>query len=164
MLVDLQRDLMHTEHVCFLSIYKEISLGTYKPTNLTPEDKWIYFWYNFLIGSMQWKILSAKPNIQKKFFLKCLPNQRRQNNCGSQIKTIIFKDSSRIPRAYSCIRSINDCPLNATGASPSHQMCVVLVVKSQQGGYDITDKWHTYTPFELRSWRRLLRAPWTARR
>ena len=43
MLVDLQRDLMHTEHVCFLSIYKEISLGTYKPMNLSAEDKWIYF-------------------------------------------------------------------------------------------------------------------------
>ena len=125
MSVDLQRDWMHTENVCFLSIYKEISLGTYKPTNLTAEDKWIYFWYNFFIGSVQWKILSAKPNIQKKnFFLKCLPDQIRQNNCGSQVKTIIFKDSSRIPRAYSCIRSINDYPFNATGASPSHQMCV----------------------------------------
>ena len=33
---------MHTEHVCFLSIYKERSLETYKPTNLTAEDKWIY--------------------------------------------------------------------------------------------------------------------------
>ena len=131
MLVDLQRDWMHTEHVSFLSIYKEISPGTYKPTNLTAEDKWIYFWYNCLLGSMLWKILSAQPNIQKKkkerkeiIIVKCLPNQRRQNNCGSQVKTIGFNDSSRTPRAYSFLRSINDCPLNTTGASPSHQMCV----------------------------------------
>ena len=40
----------------------------------------------------------------------------------------------------------------------------VLVVKSQQGEYDITDKWHTYMPFKLWCWRRLLRVPWTARR
>ena len=40
----------------------------------------------------------------------------------------------------------------------------VLVDKSQQGEYDVTDKWHTYIPFELWRWRRLLRVPWTARR
>ena len=40
----------------------------------------------------------------------------------------------------------------------------VLVVKSQHGEYDITDKWHTHMPFELWCWRRLLRVPWTARR
>ena len=31
----------------------------------------------------------------------------------------------------------------------------LLVVKSKQGKYDITDKWHTYMPFELWPWRRL---------
>ena len=40
----------------------------------------------------------------------------------------------------------------------------VLLVKSQQGEYDITDKGHTYMPFELWCWRRCLRVPWTARR
>ena len=34
---------MHTEHVCFLSIYRERPAGTYKPTNLTAQDTWIYF-------------------------------------------------------------------------------------------------------------------------
>jgi len=39
-------------------------------------------------------------------------------------KDIMFNDSSRTPRAYSCMRSINDCPLNTTGASPNHQIYV----------------------------------------
>ena len=46
----------------------------------------------------------------------------------------------------------------------AHRLNSVLLVKSQQGEYDVTDKWHTYMPFELRCWRRLLRVPWTARR
>ena len=39
-----------------------------------------------------------------------------------------------------------------------------MVVISQQGEHDITDKWHTYMPFKLWCWRRLLRVPWTASR
>ena len=46
----------------------------------------------------------------------------------------------------------------------AHCLNSVLVVKSQQGLYDVTDKWHKYMPFELWCWRRLLRVPWTARR
>ena len=112
--------------------------------------------------------------------MKCHPNQRRQNYCGSKVKTIVFNDSSKTPRAYSCMRSIHACPLKTTGDSPFAR-CVymgncdlilifscclnaVLVVKSQQGLYDVTDKWHKYMPFELWCWRRLLRVPWTARR
>ena len=53
---------MHTENVCFLSIYKDHQ-GHANQQNLTAEDKWIYFWYNFPIGSMSSKIFSAKPNI-----------------------------------------------------------------------------------------------------
>ena len=63
---------------------------------------------------------------------------------------------SRTPRAYSCIRSIQACPLGTTGAYRGHQVCIdgalclfflmlifahclnsVLVAKSQQGEYDI---------------------------
>ena len=40
----------------------------------------------------------------------------------------------------------------------------VLVVKSQQGEYDVTEKWNTHMPFELWCWRRLLRIPRTASR
>ena len=40
----------------------------------------------------------------------------------------------------------------------------IMVVISQQGEHDITDKGYTYMPFELWCWRRLLRVPWTARR
>ena len=40
----------------------------------------------------------------------------------------------------------------------------VLVVKSEQGEYDVTDKWNTHMPFELWCCRRLLRVPWTASR
>ena len=88
--------------------------------------------------------------------MKCLANQRRQNNCGSQSKDNMFNDSSRTLRAYSRTRSIQACPLNTKGASPVARcmyvgLCVsiliiayclnsVLVVKVQQGLYDISDK------------------------
>ena len=68
---------------------------------------------------------------------------------AAKVKTSVSIDSSRIPRAYSCMRSIHACPLNTTGASPVAR-CVymghcdlvfifacflnlVLVAKSQRG-------------------------------
>ena len=42
---------MHTEQVCSFSIYKDHQ-GHTNQQNVTAEDKWIYFWYNFPIGSM----------------------------------------------------------------------------------------------------------------
>ena len=85
--------------------------------------------------------------------------------------TTLFNDSSRTPRAYSSLRSIEACPLNTTGVSPvtrcmymGHFVLILifayclnsfLVVKLQQGEYDVTEKWHTYIAFELWPWRRL---------
>ena len=68
---------------------------------------------------------------------------------AAKVKTIVFNDSCRTSRTYSCMRSIHACPLNTTGASPVAR-CVymghcdlvfifacflnlVLVAKSQRG-------------------------------
>ena len=67
---------------------------------------------------------------------------------AAKVKTIVFNDSFRTPRAFSCMRSIQAYPLNTTEASFAR--CVymghcdlilifayclnsVLVVKSQKG-------------------------------
>ena len=117
---------------------------------------------------------------RRKQFWKVFPIKEDKTTVAAIVKTIVFNDSSKTPRAYSCLRSIHACPLNTTGASPvakcvymghCHLILIfacclnsVLLVKSQQGEYDITDKGHTYMPFELWCWRRHLRVPWTARR
>ena len=66
--------LIYKENECILNmcvsflLIKKDHEGHTNQQNLTAEDKWIYFWYNFPIGSMSRKILSAKPNIQKNNF------------------------------------------------------------------------------------------------
>ena len=54
----------------------------------------------------------------KKQFSNVFPIKEEKTTVAAKVKTIVFNDSSRTPKAYSFMKSIRTCPLNTTAASP----------------------------------------------